>query len=522
MVRAPALVAPPPRAVIAPRPDARHAVRSLLAGSQPFEQLHPTTQTSIARALAQIGSTALDFDDATTVRRPLAQAQNAGSEFSGTAVDRVAGTTRNIINAVSFPRFVNELITGVFKAMNDSNQQQLTAFVDLIRNVAQTTEGFADANVGISGARSWLADHFPSYQLEGGDEVDMTSELEGLDPAEARQRRGEIQAEQDANTRLIMRPGAQPPTEAALRSALGAPAETPVSPGNPEGMVPLAREVLARNRQQLLATMIQMGLQRIVVESGKVSAGMKLHVDASSAAENDKGSQFDMRNTTEVGVGAKFGPWGVEAKMQNTIGYVTTDRTSTTERLNASVDLESGVEIVFRTDYVPLSRLAGVQDVERIRVNTLNPEAEAQRLTAQANARATTDQARDATREHRFDSVFHAPAALPPSTINPSELVGAPTTRTGTTGGTSGGVTGGTTSGATAKGGAPPHGTPAPAPTPAPGPAPTPAPAPAPTPAPAPAPAPAPTPGVGSQIGGAIGGDTGRTIGGVIDGLTSR
>lgn len=429
------------------------AVRELLTSSDDFARLDPSTRTTIAGALARIGSSALEIHEEAAPRRPLAFAQNAGSDFSGTAVDRVAGTTQNIMNAVSFPRFVNELITGVFKAMNDSNQQQLTAFVDLIRNVAQTTEGFADANVGVSGARQWLADHFPgSYQIDGGDEVDMASELEGLDPAEARERRAEIQAEQDANTRLIMRPGGQPPSEAALRSALGAPEGTPMSAGDPEALVPLARQVLARNRQQLLATMIQMGLQRIVVESGRVNAAMKLHVDASSAAENDKGSQFDMRNTTEGAIGAKFGPWGAEAKIQNTIGYVTTDRTSTTERINASVDLDSGVELVFRTDYVPLTRLAGVQEVERIRVNTLNPEAEAARLTAQANARATTDQARDAAREHRFDSVFHQPPDVPHSELNPrdvmpggsgSETAGsAGAARTGTTGGRTGTASG--------------------------------------------------------------------------------
>ena len=47
---------------------------------------------------------------------PLARAQSAGSEFSGVAASRVAGTTRDILNAVSFPRFVTELINGVFKA----------------------------------------------------------------------------------------------------------------------------------------------------------------------------------------------------------------------------------------------------------------------------------------------------------------------------------------------------------------------------------------------------------------------
>lgn len=414
MVRGPPLALSAPRRIVAPRQDARLAVRELLAASQDYAALEPETRTAIAGALAQIGSAALDLGEPRRPRPVLAQAQNAGSEFSGTAVDRVAGTTGAIMNAVSFPRFVNELITGVFKAMNDSNQQQLTAFVELIRNVAQTTEGFADANVGVSGARSWLAEHFPgSYQIDGSDEVDMATELEGLDPAEARARRQEIQAEQDENTRLVLRSGGQPPTEAALRAALGAPEGTPLNPGDPEALVPLARQVLARNRQQLLATMVQMGLQRIVIESGKVNAAMKLHVDASSAAENDRGSQFDMRNTTEGSVGAKFGPWGAEAKIQNTIGYVSTDRTSTTERLNASVDLDSGVELYFRTDYVPLSRLAGGGDVERIMVNTINPEEEARRLAAQADARSRTDQARDAARERRFDAVFQRPPEPP-------------------------------------------------------------------------------------------------------------
>ncbi|MFP3454329.1 hypothetical protein R0K30_22240, partial [Bacillus sp. SIMBA_154] len=87
--------------------------------------------------------------------------------------------------------------------------------------------------------------------------------------------------------------------------------------------------------QQLLATMVQMGLQRIVIESGRLNAAMNFHIDASSAAANDRGSQFDTRNTVGVSGGARFGPWGAEANVQSTIGYVSTDRTQTTERSHA-------------------------------------------------------------------------------------------------------------------------------------------------------------------------------------------
>ena len=128
----------------APRADARLGVRELLADQQGFAALDETMRRDLAGGLARIGSAALANQEAgapeAAPRPVLARAQNAGSEFSGVATDRLASTTRDVLNAVSFPRFVTELITGVFKAMNDSNQQQLTAFVDLIRNVAQTTE----------------------------------------------------------------------------------------------------------------------------------------------------------------------------------------------------------------------------------------------------------------------------------------------------------------------------------------------------------------------------------------------
>jgi len=412
------------------RDDVRHNVRALLSTQQGFNALDQTTRRDLARGLVKIGSVALDHDDLQGARpsRPvLALAQNAGSEFSGVAVDRVAGTTQAVLNAVSFPRFVTELITGVFKAMNDSNQQQLTAFVELIRNVAQTTEGFADSNVGVGGARQWLAEHFPaSYEVQGGDDSDgIPEDLSGLSPDERRERQAEVEAERAASTRLALKSGAQPPSEAILRSTLGIAPGDPVPPGsNPETLVPFVQQTLARNRQQLLATMIQMGLQRIVIESGRLNAAMNFHIDATSAATNDRGSQFDLHNTTDASVNAKFGPWGAEAKVQNTIGYVTTDRTQTTENMHTDVNLSSGVELVFRTDYVPLTRLAGVQDVERIRVNTINPDAEAARIASDRTARQTAESADEAARAARLDAGLRPPPSMPAPT--PSPPVAAP------------------------------------------------------------------------------------------------
>jgi hypothetical protein len=39
--------------------------------------------------------------------------------------------------------------------------------------------------------------------------------------------------------------------------------------------VPFVRQSLARNRQQMLATMVQLGMQRIVIDSGRINASMR-------------------------------------------------------------------------------------------------------------------------------------------------------------------------------------------------------------------------------------------------------
>lgn len=437
-----ALVKP---AASAPPDDIRQGVRALLTAAEGYHALDDGTRRDIAASLVRISSTArtLAADAGTppppvmTPRLVLARAQNAGSEFSGVAADRVAGTTRAILNAVSFPRFVNELITGVFKAMNDSNQQQLTAFVELIRNVAATTEGFANANMGDSGARNWLAERFPgSFVVQGGGEDEGFPDAPGsLTPEE----RAERQAERDAATRLALRPGASMPSEGALRTALGLPEGESVPAGNPEGLVGLARAALARNRQQMLATMVMMGLQRIVIDSGRINASMRFHIDTRSAANDDRGSTFDMRNTTEVGAHGSVGVWGAEAKMQNTIGYVSTERTQTTEEMNTELDLNSSVELIFRSDYVPLERLAGTGDVDRIRVNSLNPDAEDQRAMEERRARREAQGTAERARADQINQRTAPPPPLPAPTVStgPSPAP-APSRTSMSSGGTSG------------------------------------------------------------------------------------
>ena len=127
----------------------------------------------------------------------------------------------------------------------------------------------------------------------------------------------------------------------------------------------------------MLSTLVMLGLNRIVVESGRINASMRFHIDAQSAARADRGSTFDFRNTASGGGSFGVGAWGASASMTNTIGYVKTEQVQTTEELNTELDLNSSVEINFKSDYLPLSQLAGAQTVEQIRQQSRNPEAPA-------------------------------------------------------------------------------------------------------------------------------------------------
>lgn len=381
----------------APDPEVRGAVRTLLMASERYHALHPDTRLEIAGALVKVADTAQSLSaEAGGAPQPLAMAQGgAGAAFSGAATDRLASTTQAVLNAVSFPRFVTELITGVFKAMNDSNQQQLQAYVDLIRNVAATTEGFADAQVGVAGARSWLAERFPNFRVQGPEDDTSAEDRAAMTPDE----RAEAAAQRDRDTRLVLAPGQQMPSEGAMRAALSLHPEDPVPSGDPEGLVGFARAAMARNRQQMLSSMVMMGLQRIVIESGRISAGMRFHIDTRSAANDDRGSSFDLHNEVSAEAHGGMGLWGAAASVKNTIGFVTTEQTRTTEEINTSVDLNSQVELVFRSDYVPLTRLAGVQEVDRIRVNTLNPTEESRIASASDAARTSAARQADSTAE---------------------------------------------------------------------------------------------------------------------------
>jgi hypothetical protein len=410
-------------------PFARVLVRDLLTASPSYHSLAPAQRRSLAESMVRVchagisllreelesrerahnvAATSPQLTPKTTApeqpaRGPvLAAAQSAGSDFSGVSAQKVAGTTQAILNAVSFPRFVTDLINGVFKAIVTSNTQQMNAYVELLNNVSTSLSGFAETNFSDDGARQWLVEKFPgSFETAGNDSSDT------------------------GDRQIQLRDGAKMPSEDALKTVFGLGASDSIPSGDPERtLLPFARIQMARQRQQMLATMVMLGMQRIVIESGKINASMRFHIDTRSAAQADQGSTFNFQNTVNAAGSFGVGPWGVSASVSNTIGYVSTQRSQTTEEMNTDLDLNSSVEINFKSDYLPLNRLASNEQASKIRANTLNPEAEAQ---AAEKDRAARNADLDKTRWQSLDKTLQPqsapapPAAGAPGTVQDAQ-----------------------------------------------------------------------------------------------------
>jgi len=103
--------------------------------------------------------------------------------------------------------------------------------------------------------------------------------------------------------------------------------------------------------------------------------------------------------------------------MKNTIGYVSTQKQQSSEEMNTDLDLNSSVELVFKTDYLPLDRMAGKGQVDRIKVNTINPDAEEKVASQERQARLQGARAADTARESGIDAALK-PA--PPAAASPT------------------------------------------------------------------------------------------------------
>jgi hypothetical protein len=221
----------------------------------------------------------------------------------------------------------------------------MEAYAELIANVAKTVDQFMADNITDNQARDFLAQTYPGHFR-----IDTS----------------------DDSPRLAVREGADEKVKPNFQGDLDLAEDVDVSDESAEEtLVPAARRKLARQRQQLLSAMVMMGVNRIVVTSGRVYAKMGFRIDAQDHATAATASEFDETNVSAVTGWFGFGGGG----SVNAVTYVSSTKRDSSDELDVHADLTGEVELKFKTDYLPLERMATPQMIGAIQGNTPNPAA---------------------------------------------------------------------------------------------------------------------------------------------------
>jgi hypothetical protein len=268
-------------------------------------------------------------------------------EFSPRAANNVARVTGETLNAIAFPTFVADLIKGTFNAIVDASIKQMEAFAQLLANVAKTVDQFMADNITDNQARDYLAGQYPGHFR--------------------------IEIEENA-ARLKVRENADDLPVPNFRGDLGLSEDVSLDEESAEEkLVPAARRKLASSRHELLSTMVLMGINRIVVTSGRIRATMGFRIATEDRGTAQSASQFDFQNTTA----AAGGFLGFGAVSVNSVAYVSSSKKDSSDEIDVQANLTGEVDLKFRSDVFPLERFADAGVITTIQGNTPNPAGNA-------------------------------------------------------------------------------------------------------------------------------------------------
>lgn len=352
----------------------RPEVRSILENSDGFRSLPPEEQRSLAATMVKVASYMSNPDGVAREVLPgapvVARAQDeavdklkdrlagkegfAGKDFEAGALKQGTQEFGNLVNKVDFPAFVGGLIQNVFQAIVNSSIQQMQAYGELLANVAKTVDQFARDNITENNARDWLSDRFPDAL---GVETDaMAGSFAEGDEIVAPQPRLTMTAEDES---------------AALQRiseelGLARPLTDLSDEAQERQLVMAARVEMARSRQQLLASMVMMGINRIVVTDGLIHAKVVFDFKANDqAARRSRASMHDSnRSTVSAGAAAAaWSPWGAGGAYANTTSeHMATVESSVSDTSESKAELKaklSGeVRVNFKSDYLPMEKMA--------------------------------------------------------------------------------------------------------------------------------------------------------------------
>src|SRR5258708_6736774 len=282
-----------------------------------------------------------------------------------------------LLQKVNFSDFCAKLIQGVFHAIVQSSIDQMEAYGKLVSSVAKTLNQFRDENVSDNQGRDHLVEQFPDmFKLGTSDGGDFMGTGGGGQP------RVQLKDGVDEDQALKRVNDSLPTPVKSLDLS---------DEDNERELVQSARTQLATSRQQLLATMVLMGINRIVVTDGKIQAkimydfqardntrrqrsatAMDYARDQSGNVQSTYGSEGDYENKSEGGEtqgkegtdsydqrdGNYYSKGTYKYTQQPIITAMSTASETSESALQTKASLSGVVDINFKSDYLPLEQMA--------------------------------------------------------------------------------------------------------------------------------------------------------------------
>jgi hypothetical protein len=244
------------------------------------------------------------------------------------ATETIAARAGALSDEIAFPAFVAGLVHGTFDAVVDSAIRQMESYASLVSAVAKPVEEFTRENVSENQAKDYLVQQYPK---------DLYLSLEGV-PAvlpRASEDKDNPDAPRSPEWLASFNVEGQELTEELIQNTL----------------IPEAQKRLGRSRQQMLATMVLLGLNRVVVKDGTISARLRFRAEASDLTKVDYAVSDDPGGDSSWGARGSL-TYPAAATKVSTVGV------TAQSDANLKAELFGEVKINFASETLPLEKFA--------------------------------------------------------------------------------------------------------------------------------------------------------------------
>jgi len=205
-------------------------------------------------------------------------------------IDQQGEIAANKLGQINFPQFVKDLLKSVFDANLQVTKDQMDSYVELVKKLTTPVSELIKT-IDDESAKLFVVEKFSDkYQLLGS-----RRRSRGGATGTGEQNSGEMQ--------LVAKDGSKP-DKAEI-----------------EGAIAQAKLDMVRQNQRLLEEMLLMGVNRMVVENGKIKASVDFKITATeNITKGDDANEDDIKSegtTQNSGRSSSSWWWGTVAILQN-------------------------------------------------------------------------------------------------------------------------------------------------------------------------------------------------------------